>query len=65
MRKGILLLCIAVLLLSALSSFAYSHYKSAATSINEKAVCSAINDSGDTIFESMVKQFVGAVKVGK
>ena len=64
MRKGILLLCIVVLLLSAFSSFAYSHYKSAATSLNEKPVCSTINDNGETIFESMVKQFVGAVKVG-
>jgi len=64
MRKGILLLCIAVLLLTALSSFAYSHYKSAASSVNEKTVCSTINGSGETIFESMVKQFVGAVKVG-
>ena len=64
MRKGILLFCIAVLLLSALSSFAYLQYKSAAISGNEKAVCCTINNSGETIFESMVKQFVGAVKVG-
>ena len=64
MRKGILLLCIVVLLLSALSSFAYSHYQSAAACVNETAVCRTINDNGETIFESMVKQFVGAVKVG-
>ena len=64
MRKGILLLCIAVLLLTALSSFAYSHYQSAAVCVKETAVCNTINESGETIFESMVKQFVGAVKVG-
>jgi hypothetical protein len=31
----------------------------------QKTVClEQINDSGETIFESMVKHFVGAVKVG-
>jgi hypothetical protein len=65
MRKGILILGIAVLLLTALSSFAYSRYHSTATIVCEKTVClEQINDSGETIFESMVKHFVGAVKVG-
>ena len=65
MRKGILILGIAVLLLTALSSFAYSRYHSTATMVCEKAVSiKQVNDSGETIFESMVKHFVGAVKVG-
>jgi hypothetical protein len=65
MRKGILILGIAVLLLTALSSFAYSRYHSTTTMVCQKTIClEQINDSGETIFESMVKHFVGAVKVG-
>jgi hypothetical protein len=64
MRKGILILSFAVLLLFALSFFTYSRYRATATMVNEKSVCTEqINNSGETIFEYMVTQFVGAVKV--
>ena len=61
MRKAILLISFVVLLLTALSSFAYSHYY-AAIVVDEKAVCNKQINNGETIFETLVKQFVGAVK---
>ena len=63
MRKGILILSIALLLLFALSSFAYSHYKTSALAAEKEICCKQINKSSETLFESMVKQFVGAVKL--
>jgi len=61
MRKAILLFSLAVLLLTALSSFAYSHYKAAIVA-DEKAICNNQIKNGETIFETLVKHFVGAVK---
>jgi hypothetical protein len=52
------------ILLTAFSSVAYSHYH-ATKILNQKNICcKKTNNSGETIFESMVKQFVGAVKMG-
>jgi hypothetical protein len=61
MRKAILLFSFAVILLTALSSFAYSQYK-AAIVVDKTAVCNNQIKNGETMFETLVKQFVGAVK---
>ncbi len=61
MRKAILLFSFVALLLTALSTFAYSHYYTTIV-VNENAVCNNQINNGETIFETLVKQFVGAVK---
>ena len=63
MRKQILFLSFVVVLLTAFSTFAWSYYHSSSTAINEKTVCCNKPASSETIFESLVKQFVGAVKL--
>lgn len=62
MRKGILVLGLVVLLLALLSSFAYANYKSQAFASEKEVCCNATIKGGETLFESIVKQFVGAVK---
>lgn len=62
MRKGILILGLVVFLLTLLSSFAYSHYKASVLAAEKEICCNEFNKGGETLFESMVKQFVGAVR---
>lgn len=62
MRKRILVLSLVTLLLTVLSSFAYSHYKTAVLASGKELCCNELNNGAETLFESMVKQFVGAVR---
>jgi Tfp pilus assembly protein PilE len=62
MRKGILILSLAVLLLAVLSSFAYSQYKIAVLRSQNDICGNQVNKGSEILFESIVKQFVGAVK---
>jgi hypothetical protein len=64
MRKQVLFLSFILILLTAFSSFALSRYSSC-TNKEKTVCCTKPAKNAETIFESMVKQFVGAVSIGK
>jgi hypothetical protein len=62
MRKQIIYISFVLIVLTAFTSIAWSGYHSSQTILKDKSVCSKPAGNGETIFESLVKQFVGAVK---
>jgi len=60
--RRVLSLCFVFIFFAAFSYFAWSHYKKVTTVTSGKTICSKkINKSNETIFELMVKHFIGLV----
>ena len=62
MRKQVLSLTLLVTMLIIFTTVAYSHYKVAGSNMIKESSCKK-TDKGEILFESLMKQFVGAVKL--